>query len=106
MKTHIELMAQTFAVLELLTQTIAFEVFSKIDKLSNFPQMGSPLGPRFPRLGKFRQLIYRRRLRIIYEFDEVENTVYVLVIQDCRRKMPTARELDEAKSSDKMSIDE
>lgn len=106
MKCHLELMAQAFAVLESLPQAVAFDIFSKLDRLSAFPQMGSPLGARFPRLNRFRQIIYKGWLRIIYEFDEVDETVYILAIQDCRRKMPTARELDKAKSRGDMSIDE
>ena len=93
MKAHIELAASAFAVLESLPETIAFDVFSKLDKLGEFPQMGSPLGPRFPQLKAFRQLIYKRRLRIIYQFDEQDRTVYILAIQDSRQKLPSARDL-------------
>ncbi len=106
MKSHIELMAQAFAVLESLPEAIAFDIFRKLDRLSEFPEMGSPLGPQFPNLAKFRQLIYKRWLRIVYEYEESENTVYILVMQDCRRKMPTARDLDNARSTDDMSVEE
>ena len=93
MKSHIELMAQAFAVLESLPETTAFDVFRKLDKLARFPQMGSPLGPRFPKLKGLRQLVYKRWLRIIYEFDELDNTVNILVIQNCKQKLPAPREL-------------
>lgn len=93
MKSHIELVDQAFAVLESLPEITAFDLFSKLDKLAQFPQMGSPLGPRFPDLEGFRQLVYKRRLRIIYEFDEHDNIVYVLVIQNCKQKLPAPREL-------------
>lgn len=86
-------MDRAFAVLESLPETVAFDLFKKLDRLADFPQMGTPLGPRFPKLKGYRQLVYNRRLRIIYEFDEYDNTIYVLAINDCRQKLPTPREL-------------
>ena len=93
MKAHVELTARAFAVLESLSESVAFDVFGKLDKLSEFPEMGSPLGPRFPRLKAFRQLIYKRWLRIIDQFDDDDQTVYILAIQDSRQKLPSARDL-------------
>lgn len=93
MTAHVELTNRAFAVLESMPEPIAFDIFARLDRLSQFPEMGSPLGPRFPKLGGFRQLVYKRRIRMVYEFDRTDRTVYVLAIQDARRKMPTARDL-------------
>ena len=93
MKAHVELTAQAFAVLETLPEGTALDIFARLDRLSEFPEMGSLLGPKFPKLARFRQLIYKRWLRIIYEFDDKERTVYILAIQDSRRKLPSTRKL-------------
>lgn len=93
-------MARAFAVPESLPEAVAFDVFSKLEKLGQFPQMGSPLGPRFPKMKGLRQLVYKRWLRIIYEFDEYNDTVYVLAIQDCRQKLPSGRDLKREKRPD------
>lgn len=93
-------MESVFAVLERLPQKLAFDIFRRLDQLAEFPEMGSPLGPRFPRLEGFRQIIYRRQIRMIYEFDESDQTVYVLLIQDCRQKIPTPRDLKRTEDID------
>lgn len=90
---HIELTDRAFRVLESLPEAVAFDVFEELDRLAEFPRMGTSLEPRFPKLTGYRQLIYKRTLRIIYEFDEYDNTVYVLAISDCRQKLPAPREL-------------
>lgn len=104
MKSHVELTAQAFAVLESLPETIAFDVFGRLDGLAEFPEMGSPLGPKFPKLKGFRQLVYKRWLRIIYEFDESDATVYILTIQDCRKKLPSGRDLKRDKPADDLFL--
>ena len=86
-------MDSVFSVLESLPENLAFDIFRKLDYLSEFPKVGSPLGARFPQLEGFRQLLYKRRTRIIYDFDEHDGTVYVLFIQDCRQELPSARDL-------------
>ena len=90
---HLQLTNRAFKVLELLPAAVAFDLFRKLDRLAAFPLMGTPLESRFPELKGFRQLIYDRHLRIIYEFDENDDTVYVLAINNCRQKLPTPREL-------------
>lgn len=80
-RTHVELTTRAFFVLESFPERIAFDVFRYLDRLALFPEMGSPLGYRFPKLDGFRQLVYKRWLRIIYEFDASENTVFILAIQ-------------------------
>lgn len=86
-------MGRAFESLETLPEAISFGVFAKIDQLRTFPEMGTPLGPRYPKLKAYRQILYKNSIRVIYEFDEVDKTVYVLMIQDCRQKMPQPREL-------------
>lgn len=93
MNYHIELTARAFTVLESLPETISFDVFRRLDRLSQFPEMGSSLGARFPNLNGLRQLVYKRWLRVIYEFDEADQTIYILAIQDCRQKLPSPRKL-------------
>jgi mRNA-degrading endonuclease RelE of RelBE toxin-antitoxin system len=87
MPTQIELTERAFAFLESLAEPIAFELFRRIDRLSVFPDLGSPLETRF------RQLVYKRRIRVIYEYDIEENCVYILAIQNCRQKLPRPRDL-------------
>lgn len=71
---------------------LAFDVFRYLERLAPFPEMGSPLGYRYPKPDGFRQVIYKRWLRIIYEFDGTENTVFFLAIRDCSQEMQTRRE--------------
>lgn len=93
MKCHLQLMDSAFTFLEALPEQIAFDIFSKLDHLGEFPEMSSPLGVRFPHLDGFRQLICKRRIRIIYEYDEFDRTVYILTIKACRQLLPSARDL-------------
>ncbi|MCC6328361.1 MAG: type II toxin-antitoxin system RelE/ParE family toxin [Acidobacteria bacterium] len=93
MNAHIELGARAFAALEALPEKTAFDVFRRIDRLARFPEMGSPLDARYPKLKGFRQLVYRRWLRIVYEFDQNEQTVYILAIQSCKQRLPSPLDL-------------
>ena len=93
MRPPLQIMNRAFAVLESLPQGVAFEIFAKLDLLTEFPEIGSPLGLRFPDLKGFRQLIFKRRIRIIYDFDQSDRIIYVLAIIDCKRKMPRGRDL-------------
>lgn len=95
-----------FLALEKLPEEIAFGIIRQTDYLRRFPQMGSTLLSRFKSLRRYRQLIYRRQFRIIYLYKEREDSVYIVSIQDCRRKLPTAQELKKAENLDDMSIDE
>lgn len=89
-----------FLVLEALPEDTAFGIIRQTDLLRKFPQMGSQLSSRFRSLQNYRQLVFRRRLRVIYEYNELENCVYLLLIQDCRQKLPTARDLKRDKGAD------
>lgn len=88
MTIHIELSQRAFRILESLPQKIGFDLFQLIDTLSKFPEIGSPMGTRFPKYSAFRQLIYKRKLRIIYAYDRDSETVNVLSILDCRQTFP------------------
>jgi len=84
-----------FLVLETLPQATAFGIVRQVDYLRRFPEMGSQIiRPR--RMSKYRQLIYKRTYRTIYRFDELNNCVRVLNIQNCRQKLPTAEQLKRA----------
>jgi hypothetical protein len=90
---HIELSEPAFTFLESVPEKIAFEIVAALDRLMTFPEMGAPLGPRFPDLSGKRQLLYKRFIRVIYEYDEYEKNIYVFAIQNCRQKLPSSREL-------------
>lgn len=66
-----------FLFLETLPETLAFSIFHQAEMLRVFPRMGGPLSNAKKAYSQYRQLIYKKRYRIIYEFDELEDTVYV-----------------------------
>ncbi len=86
-----------FAELEILPQADAFEIIRRVDFLAQFPEMGAPLESRFPRFKKLRQLIVKRNARVVYEFDENQETIFVLAVQNCRQKLPSTSELKRRK---------
>ncbi len=90
---EIEWTIPAFANLEKLPQMIAFEIVRRVDLLADFPDSGAPLQSESPSLKPCRQLIIKRKYRVVYEFDEFENTIYVLAVQNCRQKLPSARDL-------------
>ncbi|MBK8151120.1 MAG: type II toxin-antitoxin system RelE/ParE family toxin [Acidobacteria bacterium] len=69
------------------------EIVRRIDLLSELPEMGSTVLSRFLVLRKFRQIIIRRKFRVIYDFDPAEERIYILCLQNCRQKLPSARDL-------------
>lgn len=83
--------------MEVLPQAVAFEIIRRVDFLAQFPEMGAPLKSRFPRFEKLRQLIVKRSVRVVYEFDENEETIFVLAVQNCRQKLPSTSELKRRK---------
>lgn len=90
---EIEWTSQAFLVLEVLPQEIAFAIVEQVDTLQQFPKLGADLESRFVTLKGFRQLIIKRQFRVIYDFDEFENKIYILVVQNCRQQLPSARNL-------------
>ena len=93
MKTHIDVQSPAFLALESLPQSTAFGIVALLDYLREFPEMGAPLGTRFPKLKGLRQLIYKGSIRVVYEYDHLDETVYILAIQNCSQKMPDRRSL-------------
>jgi plasmid stabilization system protein ParE len=93
MSIHVELSARTFAVLEKMPENNALDLFRLIDRLRSFPELGTPLDAYFPGYHGFRQLIYKRQLRVIYEYIGPEKLVKIHTILDCRQELPDRREL-------------
>lgn len=95
---QIEWTSRAFLVLEELPQEIAFDIIRRIDLLPKFPAMGAKFESRFVSLASYRQIIIKRTYRVIYDFDEFENRIYVLVIQHCRQQLPAMRDLKRTES--------
>lgn len=93
MAIHIELSKRSFAILERLPENTGLDLFKLIDRLRFFPEIGTPLEIQFPDLAGYRQLIYKKRLRVVYRYAQQTETVYVILIIGCRQEMPDRREL-------------
>jgi plasmid stabilization system protein ParE len=65
----------------------------KIDLLEKFPEMGTPLKARQRASSRYRQLIIGSAHRVVYEYEAETATVYVLAVQHCRQRLPSASEL-------------
>jgi plasmid stabilization system protein ParE len=90
---RIEWCAPAFAQLEALDQKLAFEVVEKVDVLATFPESGASLESRHRALRGCRQLVVGRRHRVVYEYDPEAGEVWILAVQHCRQRLPSAREL-------------
>ena len=88
-----------FAELENFPQEIAFEIIKQTDFLTLFPEMGNSLESRFARLRDFRHLVIRRKFRVVYQYLKTEQAVYILAVQRCRQKLPTASDLKRRKAN-------
>ncbi len=97
---QIEWTSQAFLALETLPQASAFEIISRIDLLQKIPEIGVKLDSRFASLNQYRQLIIKRNYRIIYDYDEFENRIYILAVQNCRQELPSARDLKRKESGE------
>lgn len=93
MRADIQWSDPAFAKLESLPEQLAFEIVHRIDLLVSFPEMGLSLRSLYPQLKNCRQLILSNSYRVIYEFSEDDETVYILEVQHCRFRLPTAAEL-------------
>lgn len=98
--TQIEWTSRAFLVLEILPQEIVFEIIRQVDFLQQFPNLGTNLFSHFATLQGYRQLIIKRKYRVIYDFDEFENRIYILTVQNCRQQLPSARDLKRKVSED------
>lgn len=94
---HIQWTNTAFKELEVLPQEVSFEIIGKVDILVNFPEMGSPLESSFSRIRELRQLIIKRKWRVVYDFDEFEKTLYIVAVQNCRQELPSMRDLKRRK---------
>ncbi len=89
-----------FLALEALPFPLALGLFRKAEMLKEFPEMGGLLPTNNRAYAKYRQLVFRKSHRVIYEFDEYDQSVYILAIQDCRQKLPSARDLKRVSQPD------
>jgi mRNA-degrading endonuclease RelE of RelBE toxin-antitoxin system len=90
---EIEWTSRAFRVLETLPQEVAFEIIRQVDYLQQFPQLGVNLASRFVSLKDYRQLIIKRKYRVIYNCDDFEKLIYIVAVQDCRQQLPSPRDL-------------
>ena len=90
---RVEWTSRAFLVLEKLPQAIAFDIVRRVDLLPKIPEMGAELDSRFAALKGYRQIIVKRNYRVIYDYDEFENRIYILAVQNCRQQLPSARDL-------------
>jgi mRNA-degrading endonuclease RelE of RelBE toxin-antitoxin system len=97
---EIEWTSQAFLVLENLPQAIAFEIIKQVDYLQQFPLLGVNLESRFIALKNYQQLIIKRKYRVIYDYDEFEQKIYVLTVQNCRQELPSPRDLKRKQSEE------
>ena len=88
--------ATAFAALESLPQKTAFEILDRTDKLASFPELGVSLRHLYPELGNSRQLVFKRKYRLVYLYDPDENEIRVLMLQHCRQQLPTHADLHRA----------
>lgn len=83
--------SSAFKVLEALPEPIAFGIFRQTEYLQRFPEIGAQIS-QLKHLSKYRQLIYKKKYRIIYRFDNATDSVRIIHLQNCRQKLPTARQ--------------
>ena len=103
--TRIEWCAPAFAQLEALDRKLAFEVVEKVDVLVTFPESGAPLESMHRSLRGCRQLIIGRRTRVVYEYDSDAGEVWILAVQHCRQRLPSARELKRRRRMGEESVE-
>jgi mRNA-degrading endonuclease RelE of RelBE toxin-antitoxin system len=90
---EIEWTSRAFRILETLPQGIAFEIIRQVDYLQQFPNLGVNLSSRFATLKDYRQIIIKRKYRVIYDYDDFEKMIYIVAVQDCRQHLPSPRDL-------------
>jgi len=100
---RIEWCAPAFAQLEALDQKLAFEVVERFDVLATFPESGAPLDSTHRSLRGYRQLVVGRRHRVVFEYDPDAGEIWVLAVQHCRQRLPSARKLKRRRHSEEES---
>ena len=104
MRAEVEWTDPAFAKLEALPPHLAFDIVRRVDLLAALPEMGLALRSLYPQLQNCRQLIVERSRRVIYEYRQSRRIVYVLDVQHCRQRLPTAAELKHALGEDAESV--
>lgn len=79
--------------LESVPETISSGIIQRLDLLEVFPEIGPSVSSQYPRLSSCRQLIIDTTYRVVYEYSQEVKTVFILAVQHCRRRLPTAGEL-------------
>jgi mRNA-degrading endonuclease RelE of RelBE toxin-antitoxin system len=97
---EIEWTSRAFRILETLPQAIAFEIIRQVDYLQQFPSLGVNLSSRFVSLKDYRQIIIKRKYRVIYDYDDFEKMIYIVAVQDCRQQLPSPRDLKRQQSNE------
>ena len=82
-----------FLLLETLPDKTALELFRRAEMLRAFPKMGAAISGTRTVYSRYRQLICRKKYRIIYEIDEFDGNAYILIVQYCKQKLPDPRQL-------------
>ncbi len=93
---NIQWSTTAFAMLESLPQKTAFEILNRTDKLASFPELVVSMRHLYPGLGNCRQLVFRRRYRLVYVYEEDESEIRILMFQHCRQQLPTSADLHRA----------
>lgn len=83
-------------MLESLPQKTAFEILDPADKLASFPELGVSLRHLYSGLGNCRQLVFRRKYRLVYVYEEDKSEIRILMLQHCRLQLPTSADLHRA----------
>lgn len=73
---------------------MAFEIVRRTDALMAFPEMGASLRETLLTDKNYRQLIVKRRWRVIYRYDRDEAVIYLAALQHCRQQFPFFGELE------------
>jgi plasmid stabilization system protein ParE len=103
---HIRWSTTAFATLESLPQKTAFEILDRADKLASFPELGVSLRHLYSVLGNCRQLVFRRKYRPVYIYEEDEGEIRILMLQHCRQQLPTSADLHRAINEIKLADEE
>jgi hypothetical protein len=90
---HVRWSATAFVVLESLPAKTAFEILDSTDRLAVFSELGVALPQPYAGFGNCRQLVFRRKYRLIYLYEAAEREIKILLVQQCRQQLPTIAEL-------------
>lgn len=101
---HVRWSATAFVGLESLPPKTAFEILDSTDRLAIFPELGVALPQPYAKFGNCRQLVFRRKYRLIYLYEAGEREIKILLLQQCRQQLPTMAELH--RSLKGMQLDE